>query len=681
MNSAPVLSLPQFDFDVQQLPQQLEGLLSEARHEVEAIIGRQDNAPDWQSLMQPLEAVDDRIEQFWSPVSHMNAVMNNEDLRQAYEQCLPMLSRYQSEMGQNRPLYEAVKSLSERSDFQQLSEARQEAVGHLLRDFRLSGVHLEEAARKRFADIQQRLGELATQFSNRLLDATNAWVCQVTDEEELAGLPDSAKALYRQLAQQRELEGWVITLDIPAYLPVMQYAENRDLREKMHRAFVTRASDLGHGGESYDNSEAMVEILRLRQELAEILGFSNYAELSLASKMADNTDQVLGFLNDLAEHTRPVAQREYEELQAFARAEAGPEPLQAWDIPRYAERLKQQRYDISQEVLRPYFPLETVLNGMFRIVGQLFNIEIQEMSDADLWHEDAQAFRVTRDGETIAVFYTDLFARDKKRGGAWMADFCGRRRIDSGWQLPVAFLTCNFSPPTDGQPALLTHDEVTTLFHEFGHGLHHMLTEVDAAAVAGINGVAWDAVELPSQFLENWCWYEDSVAMISGHWQTGEALPKELLDKLLAAKNFHSGLQMLRQLEFALFDFELHAGTSPADVSAIQDCLDAVRERVSVVPVAPFNRFQHSFAHIFAGGYAAGYYSYKWAEVLSADAFSLFEERGVMDVKTGQAFLSNILSRGGSQPAMALFKAFRGREPSNEALLRHSGIVDSSEVA
>ncbi len=681
MNSAPVLSLPQFDFDVERLPEQLEDLLQQARAEVEAIIGAQGDTPSWESLMQPLEAVDDRIEQFWSPVSHLNAVMNNESLRQSYEKCLPLLSRYQSEMGQNRPLFEAVTALADSDSFAQLSEARQQAVNHLLRDFRLSGVHLEEKPRQRFADIQQRLGELATQFSNRLLDATNAWVCQVTNEDELAGLPDSAKALYRQLAEQRDLDGWVITLDIPAYLPVMQYAEDRALREKMHRAFVTRASELGHGGESYDNSELMVEILQLRQELAEILGFSNYAELSLASKMADNTQQVLDFLNDLAEQTRPVAEREYQELQAFAREQGGPEPLQAWDIPWYAERLKQQRYQISQEELRPYFPLDTVLKGMFHIVSQLFNIDIEESHDFELWHEDARAFRVSRAGELMAVFYTDLFARDKKRGGAWMADFCGRRSLAEGWQLPVAFLTCNFSPPTDGRPALLTHDEVTTLFHEFGHGLHHMLTEVDAAAVAGINGVAWDAVELPSQFLENWCWYEESVAMISGHWESGEPLPKALLDKLLAARNFHSGLQMLRQLEFALFDFELHADAAPDSAQAIQQRLDGVRERVSVVPVAEFNRFQHSFGHIFAGGYAAGYYSYKWAEVLSADAFSLFEERGVMDVATGQAFLTQLLSRGGSQPAMTLFKAFRGREPSNEALLRHSGIIDDSEVA
>lgn len=681
MNSASVLSLPQFDFEVDRLPEELESLLKEARAEVMSIVAAQSETPSWQSLMQPLEAVDDRIEQFWSPVSHMNAVMNNDALRQSYEKCLPLLSRYQSEMGQNQALYEVVKALADTPAFSELSEAQRQAVNHLLRDFRLSGVHLEQNQRQRFADIQQRLGELGTQFSNRLLDATNAWVCQVTNEDELAGLPESAKALYRQLAQQRDLDGWVITLDIPAYLPVMQYAEDRALREKMHKAFVTRASDLGNGGESYDNSELMVEILQLREELADILGFANYAELSLASKMADNTQQVLDFLNDLAQKTRPVAEREYQELQDFARAEGGPEPLQAWDIPWYAERLKQQRYQISQEELRPYFPLDTVLNGMFRIVSHLFDIEIEESCDVELWHEDARAFRVLRSGQLIAMFYTDLFARDKKRGGAWMADYCGRRRVAGGWQCPVAFLTCNFSPPTDGRPALLTHDEVTTLFHEFGHGLHHMLTEVDAAAVAGINGVAWDAVELPSQFLENWCWYEESVAMISGHWQSGEPLPKALLDKLLAAKNFHSGLQMLRQLEFALFDFELHANAAPNSVQAIQDQLNQVRQRVSVVPVAEFNRFQHSFAHIFAGGYAAGYYSYKWAEVLSADAFSLFEERGVMDIDSGRAFLSELLSRGGSQPAMTLFKAFRGREPSNEALLRHSGIVDASEVA
>ncbi|MCK9468044.1 MAG: M3 family metallopeptidase [Porticoccaceae bacterium] len=665
--------LPVFsNVDIPGLPERLTALLNDNRVQVAELLQQQSYS--WDSLMVPLEILDDRLEKFWSPVSHLNGVMNSDQLRIAYDACLPLLTEYRSEMGQNRALYEAVQTLAQSDAFSGLDSARQQAVRHLLRDFHLSGVALVEAERKRFADIQQRLSELSTQFANNVLDATDGWEKWLSDDAELVGIPEMALQSFRQQAEAQGREGYRITLQAPAYLPVMQYADNRDLRRELYIAYTTRASDQGPQAGQWDNSDLMVEILQLREEAAKLLGFANYAELSLAPKMADSPQQVEEFLVNLVGAARAQGEQELDELRRFA-AQQGCDDLQAWDIPYYGEKLRLRDYALSQETLRPYFPADKVLDGLFAITGQLFGIRFEPYTGTDLWRPDIHCYRVLKDGETVAFCYLDLYARAKKRGGAWMSDYCGRRRTAEGLQLPVAFLTCNFTPPGADHPALLTHDEVTTLFHEFGHGLHHMLTEVDVLSVSGINGVAWDAVELPSQFLENWCWQRESIPLISGHYQSGEPLPDELLDRMLAARNFQSALQMLRQLEFALFDLRLHSRPAPQNAAQIQNLLDEVRDQVAVVTPPAFNRFQHGFSHIFAGGYAAGYYSYKWAEVLSADAFSLFEEEGVMNGDTGRRFHQAVLARGGADDALALFITFRGREPSQEALLRHSGIA------
>ncbi|WP_020679517.1 oligopeptidase A [Marinobacterium rhizophilum] len=629
-------------------------------------------APDWKDLVAPLEQLNDDLSRAWSPVSHMNSVVNGDALRQAYNACLPKLSQYWTELGQNQQLFEAFSHLSEHD--QTLDGPQRKVVSNTLRDFRLSGIALPPEGQQRYAELQQKLSLLTTRFSENVLDATNAWSLLITDEAQLAGLPEMALAGARQAAEAREQRGWLLTLDFPSYFAVVTYADDRNLRRQLYHAYVTRASELGADAK-WDNTQLINDILALRHELAQLLGFANYAEYSLATKMAESTDQVVGFLQDLAIRARPAAQQDYRELCDFAREQHGLEKLEAWDVAYYSEKLKQARYDVSQEALRPYFPMPRVLNGLFQVAGRLFDIQIEEVEEFDRWHADARLFNVMRNGERLASFYLDPYARDNKRGGAWMDTCRIRRRLPDGTlQLPIAYLVCNFTPAVGKDPALLTHNEVTTLFHEFGHGLHHMLTQIEYADVSGINGVAWDAVELPSQFMENWCWEPEALALISGHYQTGEVLPKALLDKMLAAKNFQSALFMVRQLEFSLFDFLLHRDFEPG-VTSVQQLLDEVRAQVSVVPVAEFNRFQHSFSHIFAGGYAAGYYSYKWAEVLSADAFSRFEEEGIFSARAGADFCSNILEMGGSREPMELFVAFRGREPSVDALLRHAGIV------
>ena len=658
-------------------PEQCDALLNDSRRAVAALLEDRE-LPSWSKLMQPLEEINDRIGQFWAPLSHLHSVISGEKWRRAYDECLPLLTAYNSEMGQNRPLYERVKALADSPGFDELPQPRKQAVRHMLRDFTLSGVALEGDAAQRFTDIQHRLSELSTRFSNHVLDATDGWEKFVDDREQLAGVPDSVLEGLASAAKAKAQSGYRLSLDIPSYLPVMQYCDNRELRRELYQAYVTRASALSPSGEQWDNGPLMVEILQLRQELAQLLGFANYAEDSLASKMAPSCDTVLNFLGELADASRPVAERELAELRAFA-AEQGQVELTAWDVPYFSEKLREQQYAVSQEELRPYFPAEQVLDGLFTVTGELFDLEFAPR-EAPLWHADARCFDVRRGGEVIAQFYLDMYARANKRGGAWMADCRGRRQLSDGSiQRPVAFLVCNFTPPTDTRPSLLTHNEVTTLFHEFGHGLHHMLTQVDCLSVSGINGVAWDAVELPSQFLENWCWEPSVVPLISGHYQTGEPLPAALLDKLLAAKNFQSGMQMLRQIEFSLFDFRLHMQTAIRDEAQIDELMADVRQQVAVLVPPAFNRFQNSFSHIFAGGYAAGYYSYKWAEVLSADAFSLFEEQGVMDRGAGARFRREILEQGGALEAEQLFRNFRGREPSNDALLRHSGIVPERE--
>ena len=638
--------------------------------------------PSWDNLVAPLEAQGDLLDQAWSPVSHLNAVCNNDALRTAYNNSLALLTEYGTEVSQNTELYNAYQQLADSEDYGRLTQAQKQAVDNALRDFRLGGVALDGEQKKRFGAIQKRLSELSTQFSNNVLDATQAWFKHFTDAEALAGLPESALAQAAQAAAQKQLSGYVVTLDFPSYLAVMMYADNRQLREEMYTAYVTRASADGKKADGssaaqWDNSALITETLALRHELAQLLGFANYAERSLASKMAESTQQVLDFLNELAQKSRPLAERDIQELRDFAATQDCTD-LQPWDMTYYSEKLRVEKYAISQEELRPYFPAERVITGMFDVVKRLYDIDIVQVAVFDSWHPDVRFYHIFKNGEKIASFYLDLFAREHKRGGAWMADCRVRRKTDTGTQLPVAFLTCNFTPPVGDTPSLLTHDEVTTLFHEFGHGLHHMLTQIDVAAVSGINGVAWDAVELPSQFLENWCWEPEAIPLISAHYQTAEPLPQALLDKMLAAKNFQSGMQMVRQLEFSLFDFRLHAEYDPANPQDPQAVLDQVRREVAVVQAPAFNRFQNSFSHIFAGGYAAGYYSYKWAEVLSADAFSRFEEEGIFNAQTGESFLHEILQQGGSKAPMELFINFRGREPSIDALLRHSGLGEAA---
>ncbi|WP_339489291.1 oligopeptidase A [Pseudomonas sp. EL_65y_Pfl2_R95] len=655
----------------------VDTILAENRAAIAELLKQQAGAPSWGEMVLPFDELNARLERAWGPVSHLNAVRNNPELRQVYEACLPKLSEYSTEIGQNRTLFEAYKALSESPEAAGYDVAQKTILQHALRDFRLSGIDLPEAEQQRYGAIQMRLSELASHFSNQLLDATQAWNKLVTDESELQGITDSAKQQMAEAAKAKDLEGWLITLEFPSYYAVMTYADNRALREEVYAAYCTRASDQGPNAGLNDNTPVMQEILDLRQELAKLLGFANYSELSLSSKMADNNEQVLSFLRDLAVRSKPFAAQDLKELQAFA-SEQGCTDLQSWDAGYYGEKLREQRYSISQEILRPYFPVDKVLTGLFAIVEKLYGIQIKELSGFDTWHPDVRLFEISENGQHVGRFFFDLYARANKRGGAWMDGARDKRRSAAGELIsPVANLVCNFTPAVGDKPALLTHDEVTTLFHEFGHGLHHLLTRVEHAGASGINGVAWDAVELPSQFMENWCWEPEGLSLISGHYQTGEALPQELLNKMLEAKNFQSGLMMVRQLEFSLFDFELHA--THGDGRSVLDVLEGIRAEVSVMRPPQYNRFPNGFAHIFAGGYAAGYYSYKWAEVLSADAFSKFEEDGVFNSETGRAFRDAILARGGSQEPMVLFVDFRGREPSIDALLRHLGL--SQEAA
>jgi oligopeptidase A len=654
----------------------IDHLLADNRQRIETLLDGLDT-PTWETLVAPIEEWEDRLSRVWSPVGHLNAVMNNEALRSAYNACLPKLSDYATEMGQNERLFRAYKAVAESGAG--LDEGQRKVLENALRDFHLSGIDLPAEQKARFKAISQELSQLTSKFEENLLDATNAWSKQITDESQLAGLPPSAKDLARQTAEQRDLPGWLLTLEFPSYYPVLTYADDRALRLELYEAYHTRASERGPHAGQFDNTAAMEKILALRHELAQLLGFASYAERSLAKKMARSTTDVVAFLEDLARRSRPQAEREMAELAAFARERDGLEALEAWDVAYYSEKLREQRYAFSQEEVRPYFPATRVVPGLFAVAERLFGVTIREVGGVDVWHPDVRFYEI-RDlaGELRGQFYLDLFARPKKRGGAWMDDCRGRMRHGDRLQTPVAYLTCNFTPPVGGKPSLLTHDEVETLFHEFGHGLHHMLTRVDYPPVAGINGVAWDAVELPSQFLENWCWEREALDLIAGHFETGAPIPGDLYGRMKAAKNFQSAMQMVRQLEFALFDFRLHLGYDPAKGGRIYDTLDAVRREVAVIRYPEFNRMPHGFSHIFAGGYAAGYYSYKWAEVLSADAFSLFEERGVFDPDTGRSFRENILERGGSRDAMDLFVAFRGREPRIDALLRHTGIAEAA---
>jgi oligopeptidase A len=671
-----ITELPQFSkIRPEHIEPAIDQRLSHARKTIDQVLNS-DLAFTWQNLIEPIDAAEDQLNKSWSPVSHMNAVTNNDALREAYNACLSKLSDYSTEVGQNRKLCNAYQSLKESPEFTKLNNAQQKVIVNALRDFHLSGVDLPIDQQERFKEINQQLSKLSSQFEENLLDATNAWHKHILDIEELSGLPESALAQAKQAATAEGKEGWIINLQFPSYLAVMTYADDRQLRREHYEAFCTRASEQGPHAGKWDNTEIMEQTLALRHEKALLLGFKNYAEYSLAIKMAKNTTEVLNFLEDLADKSWRQARKDLSELKEFAASKYQIHDLQAWDIGYFSEKMRQHLYQLSQEEVKAYFPVDKVLSGLFAIVEKLFGLKISGINNFDTWHEDVRFYEIhDMNGQLRGRFYLDLFARPKKRGGAWMDDCVNRKKTAEGTQFPVAFLVCNFTPPSESHPALLNHDDVQTLFHEFGHGLHHMLTQVDYLGVSGINGVEWDAVELPSQFMENWCWEKEALLLISGHYQTGECLPENLFDKMLAAKNFQAGMQIVRQLEFSLFDFKIHLEYEPGKGGRIYTILHRIRDQIAVVKVPEFNRFAHGFSHIFAGGYAAGYYSYKWAEVLSSDAFSLFEENGIFDRATGISFMQNILEQGGSHDAIILFKNFRGREPSIEALLRHNGIA------
>ncbi|MGH8677463.1 MAG: M3 family metallopeptidase, partial [Burkholderiales bacterium] len=633
-------------------------------------------APDWENFVTPLDNSIERLRRAWGQVTHLNAVMNSPQLRETHNANLPRVTQFFTELAQNEGLYRRYKTFRDSDAYQRLAPAQQKVIDNELRDFRLGGADLPPERKLQFKRNAERLAQLASRFNDNVLDATNAFELVVDDRSRIAGIPDDVLETARKTAQDEGKSGWKFTLHAPSYLPVMQYAEDRGLRSQMYRAFVTRASEFG--ASQLDNTQLIHEILSRRHGQAKLLGYANFAEVSLAPKMAESPAQVLGFLRELAARARRFAMRDLVELKEFALRKLGLDGLQAWDLAYASEKLRLDRYAFSDQELKQYFPEPAVLAGMFRVVETLYGVTLAE-DQAQRWHEDVRFFSI-RDssGALIGQFFVDLYARPSKRGGAWMDDAITRRRTATGVQTPVAYLNCNFSRPVAGKPALLTHDEVITLFHEFGHGLHHILTQVDHLGVSGINGVEWDAVELPSQFMENFCWEWEVLERMTRQVDTGQPLARPLYEKMLAAKNFQSGMQTVRQLEFALFDMHLHYDYHPDGGATVEQVLDRVRQEVAVVFPPDFNRFANGFTHIFGGSYAAGYYSYKWAEVLSADAYSVFEENGVLNPAVGMRFRDEILARGGSRPAMESFVAFRGREPRIDALLRHNGMVEAA---
>ncbi|PWB44397.1 MAG: oligopeptidase A [Rhodocyclales bacterium] len=675
--------LPRFDAV---RPEHVTPAITELLAENRALLARLETAPaTWADFAAPFFDGSERLSRAWGVVGHLHSVMDVPDWREAYNANLPEVTRFFAELGQNQHLFAQFKALKASPAYTRLSAAQQRVVEHEIRDFRLSGAELPEDVKPRFQAIQEELASLQAKFSENLLDATNAFAEIVTDAAELAGIPADVVEAARGAAEKDGKKGWKFTLHMPSYLPVMQYAESRRLREALYRAYATRAAefhDLG-GKPEWDNMPLIRRILELRAEEAGHLGYGNFAEVSLVPKMAESPADVLAFLRELAQKSRPFAERDMAELRAFAVSQ-GLTFMEPWDIGWASEKLKQARYSFSDEEVRQYFPEPKVLAGLFRVIETLFGVRIRPDA-APVWHEDVRFFRIEDSaGGLVGQFYLDLYARETKRGGAWMDDAITRRLTEAGIQTPVAYLNCNFSRPVgekDGEkrPALFTHDEVITLFHETGHGLHHLLTRVDELGVAGINGVEWDAVELPSQFMENFCWEWEVLTEMTAHVDTGEPLPRALFDRMTAAKNFQSGMQIVRQLEFSLFDLLLHSDFEPVGQKSVLDLIEEVRQEVAVVFPPPWHRFPNSFSHIFAGGYAAGYYSYKWAEVLSADAFAAFEEEringSVLNPVTGARFRDEILAVGGSRPALASFKAFRGRAPSVDALLRHSGMI------
>lgn len=672
------LPVPNFEqITLAELKQNIEAAIAQGQ----AFLDTLTEVPTQQlALLEVLDQIDrleNNMSESWGILSHLNAVMNNAETRELHQALLPALSEYYTGLGQHHVLYQYYQQLHDRAEFSQLSPAQQSSIRLAIRDFKLSGVALTGAAKTRYAEISARLSQLSADFSNHVLDATQAYFLPL-QEAQLQGLPQSSIDLLKQYGQQRELDQAVATLDIPSYLAVMTYADDRGLREQLHRAYTTRASKQSAHPE-FDNDATMQEILALRQEMAALLGFGNYAEYSLASKMAPDVDTVQKFLVELAEHSRKPAEQEIAELRAMAAQDCVAE-LQPWDSGYYSEKLKQQRFSLSQEDLKPYFPAPKVIQGLFDVVHRLYGVNVIERQ-APLWHPDVRYYEIEEHGQVLGGFYFDLYARSGKRGGAWMSGFRSRMQTATGLQKPVCYMVGNFTPPIAPQAALLTHDEVITLFHEFGHGLHHLLTEVDQISVAGTHGVAWDAVELPSQFMEFWTWDTDSLNSLSAHIETQQNLPPELLKALLDARFFQSGMQSLRQIEFALFDLMIHAQTPALDSDGIQATLNEIRAKYAVMPSTADNRFQNGFSHIFAGGYAAGYYSYKWAEVLASDAFDRFEQEGVFNTDTGQAFRKAVLAVGGKDSALDAFVNFRGREPKIDALLRHQGWTTDTKSA
>ncbi|MFO7542373.1 MAG: M3 family metallopeptidase [Thiobacillus sp.] len=670
--------LPRFaEFKPEFVTPAIDTLLADARASVAHAMAA-DTPAEWDAFVTPLDDANEKLGRAWGQVSHLHSVMDSPELREVYNACLPKITIFYAELSQNEALFNKFKALKARPDFAALSAARKKIVANELRDFRLGGAELPADKKARFMQVQEELAQLSAKFEENLLDATNDFALFIDDAAQLTGVPDDVLAAMQAAAEADGKPGWKLTLHMPSYLPVMQYADNRELREQLYRAYVTRASELGKP--DFDNTSLIARILKLRREAAVLLGFNSYAEVSLAAKMADAPADVLKFLDELAVRARPYAEQDFDELKAYARDELGLADLQAWDNTYASEKLRGARYSFSDQEVKLYFPEPRVLAGLFKLVETLYGLHIREDS-APVWHPDVKFYTLTdHAGQRVGQFYLDLYARSSKRGGAWMDDVISRRRIHDEIQTPVAYLNCNFSGPVGDKPALFTHDEVITLFHETGHGLHHLLTQIEELGVSGINGVEWDAVELPSQFMENFCWEWDVLKHMTAHVETGAPLPRELFDKMLAAKNFQSGLQTMRQIEFASFDMHLHDDFDPNGTRTALDLINDIRRQVAVIIPPAYNRFPNNFSHIFAGGYAAGYYSYKWAEVLSADAYALFEDEaegygGVLNPEVGHRFWSEILAQGGARPALESFKAFRGREPTIDALLRHNGMA------
>lgn len=666
------IGLPQFShIKIEGFKQDLEALIKRHLDEIDTLL-KEDRTFTWDDLMYPLEELDDEFERFWSPLAHLHGVMDSKPLRECYEACLPLISAYEAKVGHNYALYEAIKSI----DTNNLNTAQKKIIEDSLLSFKLSGVALSKEDKQRFEHIQARLSELSNQFQNNVLDAAQAFSVSIRDKKRLAGLPDHALDTAKELAQEQKQQGYVLNLEIPCFLAVVTYAQDRSLREQFYEAYVTRASDKGPNAGTFDNSSLIKEILALRDEKAKLLGYKNYAQLSLAPKMANSTEQVIDFLNNIVNKVQAQADNDIKELTQFAAEHCGIDTLKPWDLAFVSEKRRKSLFDLSQEELRPYLPLPRVMEGMFAIVNKLYGMTIEEVSGVDVWHKDVHCYCISDEHNTVRGFiYTDLFARQHKHSGAWMDSLQSRRRLSDGSiQYPIATLTCNFAKASAKKPAMLSHDELVTFFHEFGHCLQHVLTQVEYLDASGINGVEWDAVELPSQFFENWCWDEEALSLLTQHIDTKEPLPKAKVDRLLEAKNFQSAMGMLRQMEFSLFDFRIHQEYQKEVKDQVEQILKEVRSKTSLLPVVPYNRFQHSFSHIFCGGYAAGYYSYMWAEVLSSDAFSRFEEEGIFNSKAGHDFLKHILEVGGAKKAADAYRDFRGRDAKIDALLRHNGI-------